>query len=261
MKRVVVVLAACTIAASCAQQPKPPEPPPPAPAPAPVAAPPPPPPPPPPAKLSLPPDFPQPGTAAAKTKAQTLVRQAFELLDQGDEDKAKTAAEQAALLDPENKSAACLLRGIRSDPVSTLGRESTSYTVPGRTARQHREARARRHLRVLPPRSIQPDPGAAAARRRTDDPHSRKGRARARRARSPGAAAPRRESSSTRSDETGADAGRRTPLAATGAGRRGPVGCRDDPCAHRSALPERASGVQPSRSEHRHPRVGQGPRA
>ena len=134
MKRVVVVLAACTIAASCAQQPKPPEPPPPAPAPAPVAAPPPPPPPPPPAKLSLPPDFPQPGTAAAKTKAQTLVRQAFELLDQGDEDKAKTAAEQAALLDPENKSAACLLRGIRSDPVSTLGRESTSYTVrPGDT--------------------------------------------------------------------------------------------------------------------------------
>ena len=134
MKRVVVVLAACTIAASCAQQPKPPEPPPPAPAPAPVAAPPPPPPPPPPAKLSLPPDFPQPGTAAAKTKAQTLVRQAFELLDQGDEDKAKTAAEQAALLDSENKSAACLLRGIRADPVSTLGRESTSYTVrPGDT--------------------------------------------------------------------------------------------------------------------------------
>src|SRR5262245_24407356 len=134
MKRVVVVLAACTIAASCAQQPKPPEPPPPAPAPAPVAAPPPPPPPPPPAKLSLPPDFPQPGTAAAKTKAQTLVRQAFELLDQGDEDKAKTAAEQAALLDSENKSAACLLRGIRADPVSTLGRESTSYTIrPGDT--------------------------------------------------------------------------------------------------------------------------------
>jgi len=134
MKRVVVVLAACLIAASCAQQPKPPEPPPSAPAPPPVAAPTPPPPPPPPAKPSLPPDFPQPGTAAAKTKAQTLVRQAFELLDQGDEEKAKTAAEQAALLDPENKSAACLLRGVRADPVSTLGRESTSYTVrPGDT--------------------------------------------------------------------------------------------------------------------------------
>src|SRR5262245_42021629 len=133
MKRVVVVLAACTIAGSCAQQPKP-EPPPPAPAPPPVAAPTPPPPPPPPAKPSLPPDFPPAGTAAAKTKAQTLVRQAFGLLDQGDEDKAKTAAEQAALLDPENKSAACLLRGIRADPVSTLGRESTSYTVrPGDT--------------------------------------------------------------------------------------------------------------------------------
>src|SRR5215510_2412807 len=133
MKRVVVVLAACTIAGSCAQQPKP-EPPPPAPPPPSVPAPTPPPPPPAPAKPSLPPDFPQPGTAAAKTKAQTLVRQAFELLDQGEEERAKTAAEQAALLDPENKSAACLLRGIRSDPVSTLGRESTSYTVrPGDT--------------------------------------------------------------------------------------------------------------------------------
>jgi len=134
MKRVVVVLAACTIAGSCAQQPKV-EPPPPAPAPPPVVAPAPPPQPsPPPAKPSLPPDFPQPGTAAAKTKAQTLVKQASELLNQGEEDKAKIAVEQAATLDPDNKSAACLLRGIRADPVGTLGRESTSYTVrPGDT--------------------------------------------------------------------------------------------------------------------------------
>jgi tetratricopeptide (TPR) repeat protein len=133
MKRVVVVLAACTIAGSCAQKPPAPEPPPSAPTP-PPAAPAPSPPSPPPARVILPPDSPPPGTPAAKSRAQTLVRQASELLDQGEEDRAKTAVEQAAALDPENKSAACLLRGIRADPVSTLGRESTSYSVrPGDT--------------------------------------------------------------------------------------------------------------------------------
>jgi tetratricopeptide (TPR) repeat protein len=133
MKRVVVVLAACMIAGSCAQKPPAPEPPPSAPTP-PPAAPAPSPPSPPPARVILPPDSPPPGTPAAKSRAQTLVRQAFELLDQGEEDRAKTAVEQAAALDPENKSAACLLRGIRADPVSTLGRESTSYSVrPGDT--------------------------------------------------------------------------------------------------------------------------------
>jgi len=133
MKRVVVVLAACMIAGSCAQKPPAPEPPPSAPTP-PPAAPAPSPPSPPPARVILPPDSPPPGTPAAKSRAQTLVRQAFELLDQGEEDRAKTAVEQAAALDPENKSAACLLRGIRADPVGTLGRESTSYSVrPGDT--------------------------------------------------------------------------------------------------------------------------------
>ena len=134
MKRVVVVLAGCMIAGSCAQKPPAPEPPPPAPTPPPAAAPAPPPPSPPPARAILGLDSPSPGTPAARSRAQTLVRQAFELLDQGEEDRAKTAVEQAAALDPENKSAACLLRGIRADPVSTLGRESTSYSVrPGDT--------------------------------------------------------------------------------------------------------------------------------
>jgi tetratricopeptide (TPR) repeat protein len=57
------------------------------------------------------------------------VRQSFELLDQGEEERAKTQLEQAVALDSENKSAACLLRGIRADPAGTLGSESTSYAV------------------------------------------------------------------------------------------------------------------------------------
>ena len=129
MKRVVVVLLTCAMAAGCAEKRPAPEP---APLPAPVAPAPPEPPPPP--RTLLPPDAPQPGTPAARSRAQTLVRQAFELLDQGEEDKAKGVLEQASAFDPENKSAACLLRGIRADPMGTLGRESTSYSVrPGDT--------------------------------------------------------------------------------------------------------------------------------
>lgn len=69
---------------------------------------------------------------AAKAEAQKILRQAFELLNGGDEDKAKTELEYAHQLDADNRQVTCLLRGINADPVATLGRDSTSYTVrPG----------------------------------------------------------------------------------------------------------------------------------
>lgn len=69
---------------------------------------------------------------AAKAEVQKLVRQSFELLNEGEEEKAKTELQYAQQLDPDNKAVACLLRGINADPVTTLGKESTSYTVrPG----------------------------------------------------------------------------------------------------------------------------------
>lgn len=69
---------------------------------------------------------------AAKAEAQKILRQAFELLNNGEEDKAKTELDYAHQIDADNKQVTCLLRGINADPVATLGRDSTSYTVrPG----------------------------------------------------------------------------------------------------------------------------------
>lgn len=138
MKRAVLAICASVMLASCADQPPAPEAPAPSPPPARVEPPPPARPPPAaqptPGRTVLPPDSPMPNTAAARARAQTLVRQSFELLDQGEDERARVLLEQAVALDSENKSAACLLRGIRADPVGTLGRESTAYAVrPGDT--------------------------------------------------------------------------------------------------------------------------------
>ncbi|HSM78061.1 MAG TPA: hypothetical protein VLT57_10565 [Bryobacteraceae bacterium] len=57
---------------------------------------------------------------AAKAEAQKLVRQSFESLNEGDEEKAKADLQYAQELDRDNKAAACLMRGINSDPVATL---------------------------------------------------------------------------------------------------------------------------------------------
>ena len=134
MKRAVVAILAGVTMASCADKPQAPEAPPsPPPQPAPAAEPAPLP-QPPSGRVVLPPGSPLPNTPAARTRAQALVRQSFELLDQGEEERAKTQLEQAVALDSENKSAACLLRGIRADPAGTLGGASTSYAVrPGDT--------------------------------------------------------------------------------------------------------------------------------
>ena len=69
---------------------------------------------------------------AAREQANKLVRQAFESLNDGNEQKARGELDGARRLEPDNRQAACLLRGITADPVATLGRESTPYTVrPG----------------------------------------------------------------------------------------------------------------------------------
>lgn len=86
-----------------------------------------------------PPEPPKPETPAltgpaARAEAQRLVRHAFELLDQGEEAQAKTDVEQALALEPDNRVAACLLKGITADPQQSLGAPSTPYTVrPGET--------------------------------------------------------------------------------------------------------------------------------
>ena len=70
--------------------------------------------------------------AAAKEQAHKLLRQAFDSLNEGNEQKARGELDELRQLEPDNKQAACLMRGITADPVTTLGRESTPYTVrPG----------------------------------------------------------------------------------------------------------------------------------
>jgi len=69
---------------------------------------------------------------AAKAEVQKILNQAFNWLDGGEEEKARVELEYARQLEPDNKQVACLLRGITADPVATLGKEYTSYTVrPG----------------------------------------------------------------------------------------------------------------------------------
>ena len=69
---------------------------------------------------------------AAKAEVQKILRQSFDWLDGGEEEKARVELEYARQLEPDNKQVACLLRGITADPLNTLGKESTAYTVrPG----------------------------------------------------------------------------------------------------------------------------------
>ncbi|MFO1200026.1 MAG: LysM domain-containing protein [Burkholderiaceae bacterium] len=128
--RLLPALMLTALVAACAAPPS--APPQPAPPPAPVAPEPPKveaPPPPPPA-----PSGPPPGSPAARSQAQQLLRHVAELLNEGQEDKAREELAQALQLDPDNKMGVCLNRGVTVDPVATLGRESTPYTVrPGET--------------------------------------------------------------------------------------------------------------------------------
>lgn len=80
------------------------------------------------------PEGPAPGSPAARTQSQQLLRQAAESLNDGNEDKARVEVAEALRLDPDNKLGQCLNRGITADPEQALGRQSTNYTVrPGET--------------------------------------------------------------------------------------------------------------------------------
>jgi hypothetical protein len=69
---------------------------------------------------------------AAKAEVQKILRQSFDWLDGGEEEKARVELDYARQLEPDNKQVACLLRGITADPLTALGKESTAYTVrPG----------------------------------------------------------------------------------------------------------------------------------
>lgn len=80
------------------------------------------------------PEGPPPGSAAARSLAQSLLKQAAEQLNEGNEDAARDGIAHALALDPNNRIGLCLQRGLTADPVTSLGRDSTSYTVrPGDT--------------------------------------------------------------------------------------------------------------------------------
>jgi hypothetical protein len=69
---------------------------------------------------------------AARAEVQKILRQSFEWLDGGEEEKARAELEYARQLEPDNKQVACLYRGVTTDPFTALGNESTPYTVrPG----------------------------------------------------------------------------------------------------------------------------------
>ena len=70
--------------------------------------------------------------AAARSEVQKILRQSFDWLDAGEDEKARVELEYAHELESDNKQVACLLRGITADPLTALDKESTAYTVrPG----------------------------------------------------------------------------------------------------------------------------------
>src|SRR5262245_25147974 len=72
------------------------------------------------------------GSPEARAQAQQLLRQAFESLNEGEEQRARAELDELRELEPDNKQAACLLKGITADPATALGRQANPYTVrPG----------------------------------------------------------------------------------------------------------------------------------
>ncbi len=72
------------------------------------------------------------GAQAARSEVMKTLRQSYDWLDAGDDEKPRHDLECAQQYDPENKHVACLLRGLNADPETALGAESTPYVVrPG----------------------------------------------------------------------------------------------------------------------------------
>jgi len=69
------------------------------------------------------------GSPEARGQAQQLLRQALESLNDGDEEKARSELRETRELDPDNKQAACLMKGITADPAAALGSRAHPYTV------------------------------------------------------------------------------------------------------------------------------------
>jgi tetratricopeptide (TPR) repeat protein len=69
------------------------------------------------------------GSPEARGQAQQLLRQALESLNDGDEEKARSELRETRELDPDNKQAACLMKGIMADPAAALGSQAHPYTV------------------------------------------------------------------------------------------------------------------------------------
>ena len=76
-----------------------------------------------------PPARPPVGSAEARGQAQQLLGQALESLNDGDEAKARSQLQEIRELDPDNKQAACLMKGITADPTAALGSQAYPYTV------------------------------------------------------------------------------------------------------------------------------------
>ena len=111
--RTLTMSVALALLAACASKPPPPPEPPPAPV----------------VESKPEPKGPPPGSPAAKQQAQQLVRSASEALNEGDEDRARNDLQLARELDPDNRTVACLQKGLTADPQTTLGRDSTAYVV------------------------------------------------------------------------------------------------------------------------------------
>ena len=69
------------------------------------------------------------GSPEARGQAQQLLRQALESLNDGDEEKARSELQEIRELDPDNRQAACLMKGITVDPTAALGSQAHPYTV------------------------------------------------------------------------------------------------------------------------------------
>lgn len=74
-------------------------------------------------------ELPAPGSAAARSTAQQHLKLAAEQLNEGNEERAREEIARVLEVDPGNRTALCYQRGVTADPVATLGRESSSYTV------------------------------------------------------------------------------------------------------------------------------------
>jgi LysM repeat protein len=79
--------------------------------------------------ITAPPAPAGPVTPVAQQQAQKIALAAADMLESGNEEQARTELKRALAADPQNKLAQNLSRQLVADPVAVLGRESFPYTV------------------------------------------------------------------------------------------------------------------------------------